>query len=292
MSRRSARLSVLLSRDTLIGAAVVLLAMAICVGLGLWQFGRFEDRRDSAQTVEANYHAEPVALDDALATPQTPLANEDDWTPVQLQGSYCTDADCVLYVRNRTLSGSVGFWQLVPFRADEGTTLLVVRGWVESHAEESRPADPPAVPEGELTITTRLRPAEAVLEGRDNPAGQAHSVNPTQLAEQLPGSDTELLTEVYGELAAEEPSAPRPQALPAPDTSLGPHLSYAFQWWIFALFFPGALVFRTHKVMQEAIEDEENGEGLGTARPRAPVRTRRRSQDEEEEDALIDTPHS
>lgn len=292
MSRRSARLSVLLSRDTLLGAAVVLLAMAVCVGLGLWQYGRFEDRRDHAEIVEANYQAEPVALDDVLDAPDAALAAGAEWTPVQMEGSYCDDPECVLYVRNRTLGGSVGFWQVAPFHADDGTTLLVVRGWVDSHAEESRPADPPAVPGGEMTITARLRPAEPVLEGRADLAGQAHSLNPPQISEQLPDTDTTLVPEVYGELATEDPAGPRPQALPTPDTSLGPHLSYAFQWWIFAVFFPGALIFRTHKVMQEAVEDEADGDGPGAARPRPQMtRTRRRSQDEEDEDALIDRQH-
>ena len=131
----------------------------------------------------------------------------------------------------------------------------------------------------------------------------------------------------FGELAEEEPAADRPQPLPAPETGLGPHLSYAFQWWIFALFFPGALIFRLRRQFQDlAAEEAETaagatpGEGDDDAavaiapsdphadatapasrtaartgardtadhRPRRAVRARRRGQDEEEEDALID----
>ena len=68
--------------------------------------------------------------------------------------------------------------------------------------------------------------------------------------------DSELVAQAYGELAAEDPAGPRPAALPSPDTSLGPHLSYAFQWWIFALFFPGALIYRTRRLFQDVAEDE------------------------------------
>lgn len=286
MSARSARLSVLLSRDTLIAAAVVMLAMAICVGLGLWQYGRFEDRSDIAQTVESNYEADPVALDSVLPAADAPFPDADDWTPVQLQGSYCTDEDCILYVRNRSHGAAVGFWQLAPFQTDDGATLLVVRGWVDSDAQESQPADPPAVPEGDMTVTARLRPAEGVLEERENPDGQVHSVSPGQISRQLPPELTgPVVTGAYGELAAEDPESPRPQALPAPDTSLGPHLSYAFQWWIFALFFPGALIYRTHKLIQEETEDRGG-------RAATPPRPRRRSRDEEDEDALIDRQHT
>src|SRR5690625_7461290 len=101
-------------------------------------------------------------------------------------------------------------------------------------------ADPPPVPEGELTVTARLRPAEAVITGRENPEGQVHSVSPEQIPPQLPELSGPITTGAYGQLAAEAPEGPRPQALPEPDTSLGPHLSYAFRSRLFALFVPGA----------------------------------------------------
>lgn len=293
----SVRRRILLSRETLIGLLVVLLATAICVALGLWQYGRFEDRRDATRVIEANYDAAPVPLRSVLPTPQSALPRADDWTPVRLQGRYCTQDDCVVYVRNRTQGGDVGFWQLAPFEAEDGTVLLVVRGWVPSQSVDSAPADPPPVPEGPVEVTVRLRPAEPVLEGRQNPPGQAHSVHPAQIAgalpeSELPAADLEasLVTGAYGALAEEQPAQDRPLALSAPDTSLGPHLSYAFQWWIFALFFPAALIYRTRQLIREeaeGTEDEPTGTPGSTA-PAPPTRTRRPSRDEEEEDELID----
>ena len=226
------------------------------------------------------------------------------WSPVEMQGSYCTDPGCVLYVRNRQLSGEVGFWQLAPFRAEDGTTLLVVRGWVPQDSEESVPASPSPVPDGEITVTARLRPAEPVLD-RVPPEGQAHSVNPTQIAQQLDLDADALVAGAFGELATEQPEAERPQALEAPETGLGPHLSYAFQWWIFALFFPGALVVRLRRQLQDLDEEDAAREADGPSgsdstprersarartdhRPRRAVHAPRRGQDEEEEDALID----
>jgi len=319
MTSRSTRRRILLSRDTLLGLVAVLVLSAVCIALGMWQYGRYENRRDQAAVVHSNYDAAPVALDQVLNDPEAALPAADDWTPVSVQGSYCTTEDCVLYVRNRQLSSTVGFWQLVPFHADDGTTLLVVRGWVPTDASDSQPHDPPAVPEGEMTVTARLRPAEVVLD-REPPPGQTHSVNPPQSAELMGQDSPDLVTRAYGELVAETPrdggAAPeRPAALPSPDTSLGPHLSYSFQWWIFALFFPAALVHRTRRLLQDAAaEEQEAGEAPSTPadapaphdqgapaaasrpaqrpadhhRPRRAVRARRRGQDEEEEDALID----
>ena len=304
MRGRSARREILFSRETLLGLVAVLVLAGVCVLLGLWQYGRYEDRRDEAAVVETNYEADPVALDAVLPDRQEPLPAEHTWAPVTLEGSYCSDPDCVLYVRNRQLSGEVGFWQLVPFRAEDGTTLQVVRGWVPQATGGSAPDESAAIPDGDLTITVRMRHAEPVLD-REPPPGQTHSVNPRQSAGLVGLDDSELVAQAYGELAAEDPAGPRPAALPSPDTSLGPHLSYAFQWWIFALFFPGALIYRTRRLFQDVAEDErrqqdpERAETADTApaprpgptidhRPRRAVRARRRGQDEEEEDALID----
>ncbi|WP_394216324.1 SURF1 family protein [Brachybacterium vulturis] len=298
MRTASSRREILLSRETLLGLVAVLVLAAACVLLGMWQFGRYENRAEQAAVIESNYDAAPVALDEVLPDIEAPLPVTAEWTPVELHGSYCTGDDCVLFVRNRQLSGRVGFWQLVPFRAEDGTTVLVVRGWVPSVSGASQPADPAPVPEGEMTVTVRLRPAEVVLD-REPPPGQTHSVNPRQSAQLLGLSTQELVTGAYGELAAEEPPGERPAALPSPDTSLGPHLSYAFQWWIFALFFPAALVYRTRRQFQDLAAEEQQAHaeaapaaqpGRRTAdhRPRRAVRTRRRGQDEEEEDALID----
>ncbi|WP_193117150.1 SURF1 family cytochrome oxidase biogenesis protein [Brachybacterium tyrofermentans] len=300
MTRRSTLRRVLVSRETLFAVLAVLLASALCIGLGFWQFGRFEHKRDVADVIHANFDAEPVPLQDVLPSPESALAPEDDWTPVTLRGSYCTDAQCLLYVRNRQLDGQVGFWQLVPYRTEDGTTLLVVRGWVTSQGDVSEPVSAPPVPEGEQEITVRLRPAEPTLD-REIPPGQVHSVNPPQIDGLLPEHDGTLVRGAYGDLEAEDPSDPRPAALPDPETGLGPHLSYAFQWWIFALFFPAALIYRTRRTIQDL--DEAEGEGAsadGTADEGAPARTttdhrprraahsRPRGQDEEEEDALID----
>lgn len=262
MTASSSRLRILLSRETLTALVAVLVLAAVCVMLGLWQFGRYEARRDGAAVVQENYDAAPVALDQVLPSTQQPLPAAAEWTPVTMHGSYCTEPECVIFVRNRQLGGQVGYWQLAPFRADDGTTLLVVRGWVPEGADSSAPADTAAVPSGELTLTIRMRPAEPVLD-RVPPPGQAHSVNPPQISGLIGLEDTDLVTQAFGELVAEEPAAERPAALPAPDTSLGPHLSYSFQWWIFALFFPAALIYRTRRQFQDLAAEEEAEEQAG-----------------------------
>lgn len=253
---------VLLSRGFWVGVLIVALATSTCIALGFWQLGRFDQKRERAAVIEQNYGAAPAPLATALPQPDAALPAARDWTPVALHGRYCTSDDCVLYVRNRTFGGDVGFWQLVPFEdAGSGRTILVVRGWVASDKRESVPADPPRVPAGEVTVTAHLRPAEGVLTSRRNPPGQVQSVAPDQVAEQLGEASAAPVSGAYAVMDREDPAVSRPQPLPRPETDLGPHLSYAFQWWIFALFFPIGLFAWTRTRWRE-----ERGEAAGAAR--------------------------
>lgn len=300
----------LCTRDALGAVLGVVLAAAVCIGLGFWQWHRFEGKRENADVIETNYSAAPVGLDQVLPSPGTPLASSDRWKQVELTGKYCTQPDCLLWVRNRPLADSVGFWQLVPFTTDQGT-LLVVRGWVDGAETSSTPASEPPVPEGRTTIVVRMRVVEPTLENRRNPPGQVQTVTPSAIAPELPDLGGSVYTGAFGELVSEDPSvSPMPHVLEEPDTSLGPHLSYAVQWWLFAAFFPIALVVRTRRQIldEESGDDESSGEGCGedgarsgpaeTTREAAPTapraasaelrRSRPRTQDEEEEDELLD----
>lgn len=294
------------SREGISALLLVCLASAACVGLGFWQWHRYEAKSERAAIIQENYDAAPVPLDAVLPDPDAPLDPLDTWTQVELTGSYCTDPDCVLYVRNRAYGQLIGFWQLVPFET-EHSTVLVVRGWVDTTGTGSEPASEPPIPDGPATVVVRLRPAETVLPGRTNPPGQVQTITPAQIQPLLPPGMPPLQQSAYGVMAAEDPVvSPLPRAPEAPDTGLGPHLAYTFQWWLFALFFPVALVIRTRRSLLDEDADEAavtaegsagaaqgaTGPAAGAA-PRAVsaearALARRRSQDEEEEDALVD----
>jgi cytochrome oxidase assembly protein ShyY1 len=294
-----------LTREGLVWLLVVAIASTTCVLLGFWQWHRFEAKRDRAQVIESNYDADPVGLDTVLATPDTPLATTDQWTQVTLEGEYCTDPDCILYVRNRPYNGRTGFWQLAPFTTDQGT-VLVARGWLDTTETTSEPASEPPLPEGHTTAVVRLRPVEAPFENRTSPPGQVQTITPDQVEAALPDLTTPLVTGAYGVLVSEDPAvSPMPTAVPAPDTDLGPHLSYAIQWWIFAAFFPVGMVLvlrRKERTEDGEVDGAEDGDDapiedraanqtrhpVPSRRPRPTVAARARGQDEEEEDALID----
>ncbi len=74
---------------------------------------------------------------------------------------------------------------------------------------------------------------EPRLQNRGAPEGQVASIELPGIAELL-GEPT--FTGAYGLLISEDPGvSQRPAATPRPEPDEGPHLSYAFQWFLFAL---------------------------------------------------------
>lgn len=268
----------LLTPRWLAGLSLAVVLALACMALGTWQWDRREQARDRNAPVLANYALPPVALDDVLDDPTgEPLARSREWTPVTVAGSYRPQD--TLLLRNRSLDGRPGYHVLVPLELAPGGTLLVDRGWLPTGATGAGPDDVPSPPTGPVDVVARLRPPEPALD-RDAPPGQVQSIDLASIAATL--QDPSLATAAYGVLASEEP-APRtgPVRLPRPVIDEGPHLSYALQWFVFAL---GALVGYAFLARRTA---HDLRVAAGAAPPAARA-ARRRPTAEDEEDALLD----
>jgi cytochrome oxidase assembly protein ShyY1 len=259
--------------------------------------------RDAAiRLVETNYDSTPVPLADLLPSTDAALDPDDVWRQVTVQGRYDTDATVLL--RNRPVDSQPGFHVLVPLvltsaGSDADPVVLVVdRGWVAWDEDASGEVDVPAPPAGEVAVTVRMRQDEPASD-RSAPAGQVQAIHVAQV---LAAGDLDATSyRAYGAVVSEQPAAgPALGRLPAPSTDPGSHLSYAFQWWTFAL---GALIGFTWMARRElrdgralaeaaalAAEQGAAQPGADAAPPTAPAarRQRRRPSDEETEDALID----
>lgn len=243
------------------GLVVVALVVAVaCTFLGRWQWNRHVWRDHAIAVVEANEKADPVPLDEVLPTTDTPLAPQDVWRQVEVVGHYEPDATVLL--RNRPVGGNAVYHVLVPFAVEDasvgtaseptqaGSLLVVDRGWVATGETSAAEVDPPAPPAGTVTVTVKLRESEPAST-RSAPAGQVQAIAVGQvLAESdLAGAPT---FEAYGGLTAESPApATVLGPLPAPSKDPGSHLSYAFQWWLFAI---GGLVAFLSMARRELLE--------------------------------------
>ena len=284
-----------------VGIAALVLAVSVaCVFLGRWQLSRYEAKADQAELVTSNYDAPPVAAIELLPTPQSALAHRDTWRSVELHGEYLTPA---LLLPQRPIEGSAADHVIGLFAADTtaGTWLFVVdRGWypTDSFTDHTTQTE---LPEGEVSLTVRLRGAEPASD-RDLGPGRLHALNPEQVLAELTALDeagtdlaeAEVVTGAYGTLATEVPSTAEPPApLPRPSTDLGNHLSYAFQWWVFAAgAWVGFVVLARREAagLGAAVADTAAGGSTTGTGPAPATRPRRRRSfaDEAEEDALID----
>jgi cytochrome oxidase assembly protein ShyY1 len=283
-------------------AVGVVVLVALCLVAGRWQWNRYVDREAEIQRIEANYSAAPVPLDELLPQPGGELDPADVWRPVTMEGRYADDAAVLL--RNRPVGGSPGFHVLVPFvtepttAAPDGLVVVVDRGFVPLGTDAVTPGDVPDAPEGVVEATVTLR-ADEPTSARGAPDGQVQAISTDQVLAAGPdgaGWAESRTVGAYGQLRSEDPAPEeRLQALPRPDTDPGSHLSYAFQWCVFAL---GALAGFWLLVRRDR-RDARGEEGTLTAgdllaehepdaaRPRREPRTRRPTA-EDEEDALID----
>jgi cytochrome oxidase assembly protein ShyY1 len=273
-----------------------------CVAAGLWQWDRHETRSAAIEVVEENYASDPVPLDELLPRPGSTVAAGDVWRPVEVRGEYVTGATVLL--RNRPVDSQPSFHVLVPFRTEGGGVLVVNRGWVPYSGGTAAPATVPEPPSGVVDVVVRLRADEPAADN-GAPTGQVQAIHVDQVLDAGPGGAAwaeGVAYDAYGSLVSEDP-APQdsPYDLPRPDTSPGSHLSYAFQWWVFAVGgVAGVLVMlsrerRERTVMElgglaHPFEDtpDEDDETAAEGRGGRERRGRGRPSAEDVEDGLID----
>ncbi|GAA1091795.1 SURF1 family protein [Nocardiopsis composta] len=244
--------------------ALVLVVVPSFIWLGFWQLHRWEVKSAAADLQEHNLAADPVPVDE-LTEPGTDLDPADRWRRATLTGTY--DGEHELLVRNRDGSQGVGLHVLTPLVTEDGTALLVNRGWVRQPPTSTEQPEVPPAPEGEVTVTARLQFSETpentgIRQRGGLPEGQIMLIDVDDLAEDLPYP----VYGGYGELTEQDPpSDPAPEILAAPETNMGMNLSYAVQWWVFTVIAVVGWVFLMRREIRDASAENAGEAEEGTA---------------------------
>ena len=258
-------------------ALVVVFAVA-CSALGTWQLNRRAEALAEVARIDANYDAEAVPVTEALPD----LAGFDvdqRWQVVALSGEYLGDEEIV--VRNRPFEGSSGFEVITPFRLDDGTVFMVDRGWI-AQASDGRPSDYAAPPTGRVQIDARLKAGEDRIAGRTSTGIEFATIDLTELADRV---GEPAYTGAYGVLVqSATDAADPPLAAARPVRDEGPHLSYALQWFVFALL---GFIGLGWAANQERRALAEIAAGPTDAAP-PPRRPKRERGDADVEDEILD----
>lgn len=120
-------------------AAVV----ALCLRLGFWQLDRADTKSRWQQQQIERAASDPLSL-------KTALALEDPGNyPVRLRGQF--DNDRVILLDNRVLDRVAGYHVLTPLQTNDGTWVLINRGWVARGADRNLLPDIAPIP-GDIEV--------------------------------------------------------------------------------------------------------------------------------------------
>jgi cytochrome oxidase assembly protein ShyY1 len=137
-------------------------------------------------------------------------------------------------VRKKSLESDRGMWVVTPLKMNDGTIVMINRGWT---AAANSAADSPViadVPSGVIEVLGRIREVQARTKPKptDLPDGQVDRIIPMEVI-----NSPATLSNAYIEMTASRPESKSSEirALPEPEVTEGAHRSYALQWMFFEI---------------------------------------------------------
>ncbi len=190
--------------------------------LGVWQLSRLDERQSLNRTIEVRMGMPPLQLD------SQPPGSDDTLTYRRVTFTGWADYTREIVVVGRSLGGAPGVHVVTPIVTEWGA-VLVERLWARS--PDATTIDLATMGEDSLmAIEGVFMPS-----GLPRPSSQAAwpirvaSINPEILADRFPYP-------LYGLAVRRSTGAPEGVTLvPQPELTEGSHLSYAVQWFAFAV---------------------------------------------------------
>jgi surfeit locus 1 family protein len=223
------------------GAGWLLLAAAGIAGflaLGTWQLQRRAWKLDLIQRVEARIAAPAVPAPAPGEWPRMSAAR-DEYRRVALEGKYLRDRETLVQA---TTALGMGYWVMTPLRRDDGSIVLVNRGFVppEGRTPAARGETGAA---GRVQVTGLLRMSESAtwLRANDPAADRWATRDVPRIAA------ARALADVAPYFVDAEASAASASANgPVPGLTIvsfpNNHLAYALTWYAMAVMLAGATV--------------------------------------------------
>ncbi|MFF9147788.1 SURF1 family protein [Streptomyces sp. NPDC055051] len=233
----------------------VLLAIPVCVFMGTWQLGKFEDRVDSHQEAERKPAASAQRA--APLASLLPVDKETSGRVAEATGRYGKQ----FLVPERELDGRRGSYVLTLLRTDGGRSLPVVRGWLPAGAEA------PAPPSGEVTAVGALQASEnqgtkGVRTAGGLPEGQLGMISAASLVNVVTEDVYDAWVTLTDSPAGLTPVPAAAAAGTGLDAKAFQNLGYTAEWFVFA----GFVVFMWFRLVRREAEAARDAE-LGLAGP-------------------------
>lgn len=202
----------------LAGHVLAVAAIVAFVLLGGWQLRRHDEKVELRDLVVA-----AQALSSVVPIEDVPIGSI---RRVIASGEFLPSAEAKVL---RSRAGVSGYEVLTPLVMADGTALLVDRGWARLEVDHALGGSSPP---GPVLVEGLLWPPEEGASVPEEMSEFVRRIDPTVFAAL---TDLEFRNE-YLVLAAQSPPTGVVLSMPEPGgISLGPHLGYAVQWFLFAV---------------------------------------------------------
>jgi cytochrome oxidase assembly protein ShyY1 len=211
----------------------VLLLVVAMIGAGIWQLDRLQQKKDRNALITERQEQPVEEIDQIVTADQsTDVGGDVRFRRATATGTY--DESEQVLVRNRSFEQAPGSWVLTPLVLEDGTALVVNRGWVPVTGDIPLSADA-APPTGEVTVEGLLEESQTRGSfGPTDPSGvELDTLSRVDIDRYQEQVDADLFP-VWLQLQEQDPAqGDRPTVLDPPELTEGPHLGYAVQWFTF-----------------------------------------------------------
>ncbi|MEN9416553.1 MAG: hypothetical protein RI988_173, partial [Pseudomonadota bacterium] len=216
-------------------SVVTLVAAVLVAGLtarlGVWQLDRAATKQALQASLDSRRDAPPVRQAELAREAIQAAAQHHRRTEVEGQWRGAQ----TVWLDNRQMQGRPGFYVVTPLVLDDGTAVLVQRGWQPRDAAERTRVTPPPTPPGTVRVSGRIAPPPSRLF-----EFEAAASGPIRQNLDLEGYARETglalrpLSVQQLDPPGHSPGQPSDGLLrdwPQPATGVAKHHGYAFQWF-------------------------------------------------------------
>jgi surfeit locus 1 family protein len=203
--------------------AIASIVSVACIALGFWQLQRLADRRAMNAEIRLGRSAPPADVRTA-----EDIEALSPFRSVVVEGTYDLEGEVLVY--GRSLEGEPGHHVVTPLALDDGSGVLVVRGWVP-FSIESAPVREAAPAARDVIVEGWLIEPESRGQSAPDSSGIVRTLDISGIGDRLPFELAPFAIQLRDQ---DPPPSPLPLPVPPEELSEGPHLSYAIQWFAFA----------------------------------------------------------